>query len=167
MPDIPSALPVARAWPARRWALLVLLLLALLLIGIYDEQTFAFLTLLWQRLLAATGMHRMAAASQGGTEEITKRFLPTVVTYAVLYLGICLALLRLALAPAQWRMAVRLYAGMLALYLGLVLFGRLAGNAAWAYQLGRQIRDFLVSPLPMAGLYVLFRAGFGPRATHA
>ena len=154
------------SWPVGRWALLVLLLLALLLIGVYDDQTLTWLTEMWQRLLAATGLHRLAAAMQQGINGgITKRLLPAVATYAALYLGICLLLLRLVLAPAQWRMAVALYAGTLAAYVGIVLVGKLAGDAVWAYRLSRQILDFVVSPLPVAGLYVLFRAGFGPRAT--
>jgi hypothetical protein len=152
--------------PVGRWALLALLLLALLLIGVYDDQALTLLTEMWQWLLAATGLHRLAAALQQGINGgITKRLLPAVATYAALYLGICLLLLRLVLAPAQWRMAVALYAGTLAVYVGIILVGKLAGDAVWAYRLSRQILDFVVSPLPMAGLYVLFRAGFGPRAT--
>jgi hypothetical protein len=116
------ARPVARSRQMERWALLalLLLLLALLLIGAYDEQTFSFLTVLWQRLLAASSLHHLAAAMQqdinGG---ITKRLLPAVVPYAALCIGICL--LQLVLAPAQWRMAVKLYTGTLA--------SKLAGDA--------------------------------------
>lgn len=147
---------------------MLLLLLALLLIGVYDDQTLTFLTVLWQRLLVASGLHRLAAALQQGINGgITKRLLPAVATYAALYLGICLLLLRLVLAPAQWRMAVAIYTGTLAVYVGIVLTGKLAGDAVWAYRLSRQILDFVVSPLPVAGLYVLFRAGFGPSAAGA
>jgi hypothetical protein len=145
-------------------ALAALLLLALLLIGVYDEQTLTFLTNVWQRLLAIMGLHDLATALQQGINGgITKRLLPAVATYAALYLGICLLLLRLVLAPAQWRVAVSLYAGTLAVYVGIVLVGKLAGDAVWAYRLSRQILDFVVSPLPLAGMYVLFRAGFGPQ----
>ncbi|MDB5268244.1 MAG: hypothetical protein JWP58_1284 [Hymenobacter sp.] len=151
-----------------RWALTALLLLALLLIGIYDGPTLTFLTVMWERLLAASGLHHIAAAMQQGINGgITKRLLPAVATYAALYIGICLLLLRLVLAPAQWRMAVAIYAGTLAVYVGITLVGKFAGDAVWAYRLSRQILDFVVSPLPVAGLYVLLRAGFGPRATHA
>lgn len=144
---------------------MALLLLALLLIGVYDDQALALLTGLWQRALDASGLHRLAAALQQGINGgITKRLLPAVATYAALYLGICLLLLRLVLAPAQWRTAVAIYAGTLAVYVGIVVLGKLAGDAVWAYRLSRQILDFVVSPLPVAGLYVLFRAGFGPRA---
>ncbi|MGY3088044.1 putative membrane protein [Hymenobacter sp. UYAg731] len=166
MPDLRSARPVARSRQAGRWALMALLLLALLLIGVYDEQALSLLTVTWKRLLAATGLHRLAAAMQQGINGgITKRLLPAVATYAALYIGICLLLLRLVLAPAQWRMALALYAGTLVVYVAIILVGKLAGDAVWAYRLSRQILDFVVSPLPVAGLYVLFRTGFGPRAT--
>lgn len=160
--------PTTRARQTARMALVVLLLLALLLIGGYDEQTLTFLTAMWQRLLDASGLHRLAAAVQQGINGgITKRLLPAVATYAALYLGICLLLLRLVLTPAQWRMAVALYAGTLAVYVSIVVLSKLAGDAVWAYRLSRQILDFVMSPLPVAGLYVLFRAGFGPKATGA
>jgi hypothetical protein len=57
---------------------------------------------------------------------------------------------------------VRLYAGTLAVYVALVLLGKSLGHAEWAFRLSRQLLDFVISPLPVAGLYVLFRAGFGP-----
>ncbi|WP_188562363.1 hypothetical protein [Hymenobacter frigidus] len=49
--------------------------------------------------------------------------------------------------------------------IAIVLAAKLAGDVTWAYQLSRQILDFVVSPLPVAGLYVLFRAGFDPKAS--
>ncbi|GAB2856570.1 XrtX-associated membrane protein [Hymenobacter ruber] len=168
MPDSLYIQPATRSPQVGRWTLTALLLLALLLIGIYDDPALTFLTVMWERLLAAFGLHRLAAAMQQGINGgITKRLLPAVATYAALYLGICLLLLRLVLAPAQWRMAVKLYAGILGIYVGITLVGKLAGDAVWAYRLSRQILDFVVSPLPVAGLYVLFRAGFGPRVARA
>lgn len=168
MPNLHPARPATRARQMARIALIMLLVLALLLIGVYDEQALTFLTVMWQRLLDASGLHQMAAAMQQGINGgITKRLLPAVATYAALYLGICLLLLRLVLTPPQWRMAGVLYIGTLAVYVGIVLLGKLAGDAVWAYRLSRQILDFVVSPLPVGGLYVLFRAGFGPRATQA
>jgi hypothetical protein len=43
----------------------------------------------------------------------------------------------------------------------MVVLNKFTGNAAWAYRLSRQLLDFIVSPIPVAGLYVLMRAGFG------
>jgi hypothetical protein len=49
-----------------------------------------------------------------------------------------------------------------AAYVAIVLLGKLAGDAVWAYRLSRHLIDFVVSPLPVAGLLVLFRSGLGP-----
>ena len=169
MPAFPSTFAPTNhrlAGPGR-WVLVGILLTALFLVGVYDEATHAFLTALWRQLLAATGLRRYAETMQQGVSGgITKRLLPAVATYAALYLGICLLLLRLLLPTvAQWYLALRLYGITLAIYIAIVLAARLAGNVTWAYQLSRQILDFVVSPLPVAGLYVLFRAGFGPKSS--
>jgi hypothetical protein len=163
----PSAVPYTQPRPrngALHWLLVGLLLIALLLVGVYSDSILAAITTLWQRGLAAVGLSSVAAAMQQGISGgITKRPLPAVATYAVLYLSICLLLLRLVLLPAQWRLAWRLYAAGLLVYVAITLLGKLAGNVSWAYRLSRQILDFIISPLPVAGLYVLFRAGFGPQ----
>ena len=139
------------------------LVAALLLLGVYDEAVLAFLTRLWQQALALGGLRQSAEALQQGINGgITKRFLPAVATYALLYLGVCLLLLRVLLPAGHWRLALRIYAGLLVAYAALVFLGKLAGDAVWAYRLGRHLLDFVVSPLPVAALYVLFRAGFGP-----
>ena len=150
------------------WLRLLTLLAVLLLLGVYSEQIIAGLIAAWPKLLRAVGLNQFAERLQQGLNGgIAKRPLLAVASYAALYLATCLLLLRLVLAPAQWRMAVAIYAGTLAVYVGIVLTGKLAGDAVWAYRLSRQILDFVVSPLPVAGLYVLFRAGFGPRAAGA
>jgi len=150
--------------PTRHWLLVGMLVMALLLIGVYDEQVLTFLTGFWQKALASIGLSKQAQALQSGINGgITKRLLPAVATYAALYLAICLALLRVLLpSRAQWRLVLRLYAGTVVVYVALVLLAKFAGNAAWAYKLSRQILDFLVSPLPVAGLYVLLRATARP-----
>ncbi len=119
----------------------------------------------WMKLLAAVGLNQFAQQLQQGLDGgITKRPLPAVATYAALYLATCLLLLRLVLSPAQWGLALRLYALGLVLYVLVTVLAKLAGNVAWAYRLSRQLLDFMVSPLPVAALYVLFRAGIGPAA---
>ena len=147
------------------WVMVIGLVIALLLIGVYDESVLAFLTTSWQKLLSAVGLRqRVEAMQQGVNGGITKRLLPAVATYALLYLGLCLLLLRVLLPlRAQWHLVLRLYAGAVVVYVALVLLARFGGNVAWAYRLSRQILDFLVSPLPVAGLYVLLRAGLGTR----
>jgi hypothetical protein len=153
---------------ASRWVLLGLLVVALLLVGVYDERIITFFTVLWQKLLAVAGLRRQAEAMQQGINGgITKRLLPAVATYAALYLGVCVLLLRLLLPAPQWLLALRLYGVVLVVYVAIVLIGKLAGDAVWAYRLSRQILDFVVSPLPVAGLYVLFRAGFAAQPTRS
>ncbi|MBF9221899.1 XrtX-associated membrane protein [Hymenobacter ruricola] len=149
-----------------RWALVGALLAALLLLGVYDVPVLAFLTKWWLWALAAVGLRQQVETLQQGISgSVVKRLLPAVATYAVVYLGVCLLLLRLLLpSPAQWRLVLWLYAGTLAVYVALVAFGKLGGDVAWAYRLSRQLLDFVVSPLPVAGLYVLLRSGFGARA---
>ena len=151
-----------------RWLLVGGLISLLLLLGIYDEVILTSLTAFWQKLLGALGLQKQAEALQHGINGgIVKRFLPAVATYAALYLSLCLLLLRLLLpSRAQWRLVLWLYAGTLAVYVLLVLLGKLIGDATWAYRLSRQILDFVVSPLPVAGLYVLLRVGLvsPPRA---
>jgi hypothetical protein len=145
-----------------RWAAIVVLIGFLFFIGILDEPILQALTTFWQKLLGALGLARQAEALQQGLNGgIAKRFLPAVATYAVLYLGACLLLLRLLLPAASWRLALWLYAGALGLYATMVVLNKFTGNAAWAYRLSRQLLDFIVSPIPVAGLYVLMRAGFG------
>ena len=160
----PAPAPRRPAGPGR-WLATGGLVLTLLLLGVYSDPVLNVLTTLWEHVLAALGLAKVAASVQHGIDAgVTRRLLPAVATYAVLYLGSCLLLLRQLLTPAQWQLAWRLYAGALAAYAGIAIAGKLAGNAEWAYRLSRHLLDFVVSPLPVAGLYVLFRAGFGPGA---
>ena len=167
-PGLFVSYPSPPAHPTRpaslsRWLLPGLLLLALLLLGVYNDPVLDGMTTAWQRGLGLFGLGHSAAAMQQGIDAgITRRFLPAVASYAALYLGLCLLLLWLLLRPAQWQLAWRLYAGGLALYVAIAVLGKLAGNAQWAYRLSRHLLDFIVSPLPVGALYVLFRAGFGP-----
>jgi hypothetical protein len=145
-----------------KWLLVGCLIGGLLMAGVYDEAIFAVLTRLWQGLLGAFGLGEQATALQQSMHQsVAKRFLPALVTYAGLYLLTCLVILRLLLPPAKWRLALVFYAAVGAAYVALVVVGKLAGNAVWAYRLGRHLLDFVVSPLPIAALLVLFRAGLG------
>ena len=160
MPGPNNSAAPQRPWLVQ-WVLVGGLIALLLLLGVYDDPILLFFTAMWQKLLMAAGLRQQAEALQQGINGgILKRFLPAVATYAALYLSICLLLLRLLLPTlAQWRLALWLYAGTLAVYVLLVLLGKLAGDATWAYRLSRQILDFVVSPIPVAGLCVLLRSG--------
>ncbi|WP_425556422.1 XrtX-associated membrane protein [Hymenobacter saemangeumensis] len=150
-----------------RWVLVGLLVLVLFLAGVYDAQIFGFLTTAWQKVLSAVGLSRQAELLQQGVHGgVTHRALPAVLTYAAFYIALCLLLLRLLVHdPLQWRLVLQLYAGIIAAYVLIVAIGKLAGDAVWAYRLSRHLIDFLVGPLPIAGLLVLFRAGLGPQST--
>ena len=150
-----------RTFRATHWVLVGALVLALLLIGVYDEPILQFLTVFWQKALTAVGLKTYADALQQGINGgITKRLLPAVGTYAVLYLSTCLLLLRLLLPSAtHWRLVLLFYAGTLSTYVAIVVLNKLTGNADWAYRLSRQLLDFVISPLPVAGLVVLFKSG--------
>ena len=161
-----AELPPAASGRLGRWILAGALFGALLLVGVYNDTVFEVLTTGIHRLMAALGLYQPHAQTQPGVDaNVTQRYLPAGLVYAGLYLGVCLALLWLLLpTPGQWRLVLRLYAGALAVYAVLVLLGKFTGNTVWLYRLARNLLDFVMSPLPVAGLYVLFRAGFGPAA---
>lgn len=150
--------------PAVRWSSVGLLVLALLLLGVFNNVVILFFTALWRQGLAVVGLGQVAGAIQQDLgNNMSARFLPAAATYTVLYLSLCLLLLRLLLIPVQWRFAVQLYAGALVVFIAMMLLTKLVGGAEWARRLSRDFLDFVVSPLPIAGLYVLFRTGFGPQ----
>ncbi|WP_201977141.1 XrtX-associated membrane protein [Hymenobacter rubidus] len=159
---MPDQAPTRHLPPIARWTLVALLLLALLLVGVYNDTLILFFTALWRQGLAAAGLRQQTEALQHGLgNNLSARFLPAAATYSGLYVGLCLLLLRLLLPTlAQWHLALRLYLGALVLFVAMVVLSKLTG-AAWAYGISRDFLDFVVSPLPVAGLYVLFRTGYG------
>ena len=145
-----------------------MLVLALLLLGVFIDELILFFTASWQQGLAAVGLGQVVATlRQDPGNNVSAQFLPAAITYKVLYLSLCLLLLGLLLTPAQWRLAAKLYAGALVLFIGMVLLTKLVGGAEWAYRLSRDFLGFVASPLPVAGLYILFQTGFGPAAPTA
>ncbi|QKG56344.1 hypothetical protein GKZ68_06645 [Hymenobacter sp. BRD128] len=134
-----------------RWLLAAALVLVLFLLGIESDTVFAALTRAWQTLFELAGLGSWLARMQHGTSSlVTTRSLPAVVTYSLLYVGLCLLLLHVLLRDGQrTRWAAQVYLGLLGLYIILMLVGRLGGNASGVYNLGRRIIDFIVSPLPV------------------
>jgi hypothetical protein len=142
-----------------RYLLIAALVLLLLLAGVYDELVFAGLTKVWHTVLSTVGMEKIANALQSGVHQgVTHRPLLAGISYAGLYTGTCLVLLRLLLPrPEQWTVVLRIYGGIFLAYVVLVLVGKVGGNLLWAYLLSRHLLDFLVSPLPVIALLALLR----------
>jgi hypothetical protein len=148
--------------------LAALLLVLLFWVGTYDEPVFAWLSRAWQDLLGALGLDGLAARLQQGTSgHVTKRSLPAVLTYSLAYTSICLVIIALLVPPRAWRTALLVYGGVFAASAVLVLIGKAAGDVVWLYKLGRQLIDFIVSPLPMAALVPLLRWHYAPPAAPA
>ena len=163
-PAFPLRTPWHRPPVAVRWAVGLGLVLLLLLLGVYDETLFAYFAALWQKALAAAHLSGQADDFQHGIHRrVTRRPLLAVATYAAVYVALCLLLLRVLLRTrTQWRLVLRLYAGVVVAYVLIAGAGKLAGDTIWAYRFSRHLIDFVVSPIPVAGLLVLFRAGYGP-----
>ena len=149
---------------AIRWALGIGLVVILLFLGVYDETLFTYFATVWQKALTAAHLSNQADDLQHGIHRrVTRRPLLAVASYALIYVSLCLLLLRLLMRTrAQWRLVLRLYAGVVVAYVLIAGAGKLAGDAIWAYRLSRHLIDFVVSPIPVAGLLVLFKAGYGP-----
>ncbi|HEX8428444.1 MAG TPA: hypothetical protein VF639_19265 [Hymenobacter sp.] len=129
-------------------------------LGTYDWVVFDVLDAGWHKLLSSLNLTEQLAALQRGVNgQVTRRSLPTMLTYGVLYTSVCLLLLRLLLPRGGRRMrrALLLYAAVFGACTLLLIGGKLAGDALWAYRLGRRLIDFVVSPLPVAVLVPLLR----------
>lgn len=151
---------------AARWVIIGLLAAGLLVLGTFDTPILNWLTTAWQHVLSVLGGRGpIEALQQGVNGGITKRFLPAVATFAGLTIGTGLLLLRVLLqpTPTQWRLVLWFYGGGLAIYATIVVLNKVTGNTVWAYRLSRQLLDFIVSPLPVAGLYLLLRPADGPQ----
>jgi len=127
------------------------LVAALFWVGIDPEVILAALTRGWQAVFGLLGQDGALARMQQGTSHlVTTRSLPAVATYSLLYVAGCLLLLRVLLRDGRrTRWAAQVYLGLFGLCGLLLLVGRLGGNIAGAYKLGRRVIDFVVSPLPV------------------
>jgi len=134
-----------------RWLLAGLLAGALFWVGMESEVVFGVLTRGWQAVFSLLGQGNALAQMQQGTSHlVTTRSLPAMATYGLLYVAACLLLLHVLLRDGRrTRWAAQVYLGLLGLCVLLLVVGRLGGNIAWAYKLGRRIIDFVISPLPV------------------
>ncbi|MGI4762221.1 MAG: XrtX-associated membrane protein [Janthinobacterium lividum] len=147
-PDLPGSV---RPLTPGRWLLAGLLAGALFAVGMAPEVVFAVLTRGWQVVFGWLGQGGALAQLQQGTSHlVTTRSLPAMATYGLLYVAGCLLLLHALLRDGRrTRWAAQVYLGLLGLCVLLLVGGRLGGNIAWAYKLGRRVIDFVISPLPV------------------
>ncbi|PJJ54491.1 XrtX-associated membrane protein [Hymenobacter chitinivorans] len=158
MPDFaasPSSYPIVIV----RGLTAGLLVAALFWVGMHNDQVFVALTQAWQKIFLTLGLSAQAAKPQSGISTlVTTRSLPAVFTYSLLYTAACLGVLYAALYDtARMRLVLQLYAAVFGACTLLLLGGKLLGDASWAYQLGRRLIDFIVSPLPVIILVPLLR----------
>ena len=82
---------------------------------------------------------------------------PAVLSFGVLYIGVCVALQFVLLSQASQRRLVGWFYGSVCVaVLGLLLASKLGGSAALA-ALDRQLVHFLISPLPVIALVPLLQ----------
>jgi len=162
----PDSASAGRPLTLGRGLLAGLLAGALFWVGMESEVVFAVLTRAWQAVFGLLGLGDALTQLQQGTSHlVTTRSLPAMATYGLLYVAACLLLLHVLLRDGRrTRWAAQVYLGLLGLCVLLLVVGRLGGNIAWAYKLGRRIIDFVISPLPvMILLPLLWPARRPPR----
>jgi exosortase/archaeosortase family protein len=175
--SLATATPVAESaphsWLTARTGVGVALLVALVLVSIFQSNVVAALSRGWATLLATgpTWLYRVPGASASDVPAgVSRLALPVGMAFLGLFLGISLLGLRLLLAGQAWRLAWRSYAGIGLACLLLLALGRVGGGPS-VYRLGRLLLDFLASLLPVAGLLVLLwrptTEGSAPQAAEA
>lgn len=143
--------PAVRSSPLR-WLLLALVAVLLLLLTIYDERARGLLTQAAEHTLGG----QPAGAATG--PALTKRNLPAMVSFGLLYVGLTIALLHLALHnPRQTRWVLLAYAGAFATIAVLLVLGKVLGLTGTLTPLARELIDGLLSPLPFLLLLAVFR----------
>ncbi|MBT9394859.1 hypothetical protein KLP40_16965 [Hymenobacter sp. NST-14] len=123
-------------------------------LGLNAEPVFSVLTRLWQAVLPD---RLLTLLHQGTSPELTRRSLPAMLTYGLLYCSLCLGLLKLLLGRGRHlALALGAYGMGFAGCALLIAVGKL-GQQEWAYQLARRGIDGIVSPLPVVVLLPLLR----------
>jgi len=137
-----------------RWGLLAAAAVALLLLGLYDEQARALLTQVAERVTGGGG-GGLRPAGEGA--PLTTRNVPAMVAFGLLYVGLSVLVLHMALANRRQTWLVMLsYGGALGVVAALLIVGKLLGMGATFTPLAREVIDFILSPLPVVLLLAVF-----------
>lgn len=140
---------------------------ALLLIGVlfwatlHNELLYRLFGGFWQRTFALLGVSQQVPAimhSGGALGQVTNqpRDIPAVLSYSVLYVGICLSLLFLLLPRrSQHRLVLLAYGAAGVAFIGLLVIGKLGSSASLT--LSNQLIHFIVSPMPVIVLAPLLQ----------
>ena len=130
------------------------LLIALLFAAtMHNETLYAFFGHFWKNIFIQTGISQHLPAilqANGAIAQVTHRprDIPAVVSYSLLYLALCLALLFLALPYPQQRRLVLAAYGLICVVSLLLLVVTKLGVPLLAV-LNSQLIHFLVSPMPV------------------
>ncbi len=143
-----------------RWLPLIGLASALLLLGHYDEAVRSLLTRLFTSATAPANPPLVA-----GGATFTTRNVPAMLVYGLLYVGLSIGVLHLALADRRkTRLVLLAYGGTFALIAALLVAGRVLGLAASLTPIARELigggpvdSGGVLSPLPVLLLLAIFR----------
>jgi hypothetical protein len=151
-----SAPPTPARFSGRQKLVLVALGLALFGLGQFDEAIFAGLSAGWRGLVASVGGTPSAVVPGLSTHA-----LPVALSYRLLYTGVSIGFLHVALhgRGAKW-LAIS-YAVALTLSMGLLSLGQLASLPLASAQAHRLL-DIVCSPLALLCGYALFTLGHRP-----
>ena len=129
-----------------RYAAIVGLVVVLFLLGMNSGPVYRALTEVWAAVLPTSLADSLR---QGTSTLVTKKSLPAMLTYGIVYCSLCLLLIGLLLGT--WRrlgLALTVYWLVFGACALLLVLGKI-GHFDWAYQLARRLIDMIVSPLPV------------------
>ncbi len=119
--------------------------LALLLLGVFSDEVFAFT----QRMLAGW-VGRGATAQSAINPMLMRRPWYVMLPYGLIYCAVGVLTVHLYfLSLARTRVAVLCYAVAFGLIAALMVVGKLGGDIRLCYKLARRLIELVVSPMPV------------------
>jgi hypothetical protein len=151
-----NVLPTPVQFSGRQKLALVALGLALFGLGQFDEAIFAGLSAGWRGLVMSVG-----GTHQGVVPGLSTHALPVALSYRLLYTGVSVGFLHVALHGRSTKWLAGSYAVALTLSMGLLLVGQLSSLPQASAQAHRLL-DVVCSPLALLCGYALFTLGHRP-----